>query len=153
MDFKQNIFSDLINSNSEFVPIISDEDEGALMNVEVPDIIPILPLRNTVLFPGVVIPITVGRQKSIQLIKDAYSGDKIVGCLTQIDASIEEPEEKDLFRLGTVAQIVKILEMPDGVTTVIIQGKRRFQLEEMKVKEPYFRGRVSVLDTRRSPRG
>ena len=146
MGLKQNIFSDILNSNSEFIPIISDEDETSLMDINVPDVIPVLPLRNTVLFPGVVIPITVGRQKSIQLIKDAYAGDRIIGCLSQIDASIEDPDDKDLFRIGTVAQIVKILEMPDGVTTVIIQGKRRFKLLEMKTLSPYFMGKISLLD-------
>ena len=137
-------FTDLINPDSDFIPILSEDGADFQTDLSLPEILPILPLRNTVMFPGVVIPITVGRQKSVQLIKEAYQGDKYIGCLSQIDADIEEPEEKDLYRLGTVAQIIKILEMPDGVTTVIIQGKRRFSLNDMIETEPYFKGKVTV---------
>ncbi|MEA3444353.1 MAG: endopeptidase La [Bacteroidota bacterium] len=138
-------FSNIINGDAEYIPIIPDGDEEEMNKLDVPDILPILPLRNTVLFPGVVIPITIGRQKSIDLIKEHYKGSRIIGCLSQVDANIEDPRTKDLFAVGTVAQIVKILEMPDGVSTVIIQGKRRFKMTEMITEEPYFQAKVSLL--------
>jgi ATP-dependent Lon protease len=138
-------FSNMISNETEFISIISDEDEESINSIEAPEILPILPLRNTVLFPGVVIPITVGREKSIKLIKEYYQGDRVIGCLTQLDVNLEEPTTVDMFRVGTVAQIVKVLEMPDGVTTVVIQGKRRFELQEMVQEEPYFKGRVRLL--------
>ncbi len=137
--------SKLMGGETEFIPIIPDGDEEALNTLDVPDVLPILPLRNTVLFPGVVIPITVGRQKSINLIREYYQGSRIIGCLSQTDPNIEEPVSTDLFKIGTVAQIVKILEMPDGVSTVIIQGKRRFKMEEMLTSDPYFKAKVSLL--------
>ncbi len=140
-------FSDIINNaDSEIIPIIPTDESDFQKDLSLPEILPILPLRNTVLFPGVVIPITVGRQKSVQLIKETYAKDKFLGCLSQLDANIENPLESDLYRVGTVAQIVKILEMPDGVTTVIIQGKRRFSLVEMIDSEPYFKAKVSVVN-------
>lgn len=145
MGYREAEFSSIIGGEAEFIPIIPDGDEQSLNDMEVPEVLPILPLRNTVLFPGVVIPITVGRQKSIQLIRECYNSNRIVGCLSQMDANIEEPEAKDLFTTGTVAQIVKLLEMPDGVFTVIIQGKRRFKVTEMLISEPYFKARVSLL--------
>ncbi|MCF8370903.1 MAG: endopeptidase La [Bacteroidales bacterium] len=145
MGYREAEFSNIIGGEAEFIPIIPDGDEQSLNDMEVPDVLPILPLRNTVLFPGVVIPITVGRQKSIQLIREYYNSNRIIGCLSQMDANIEEPEAKDLFTTGTVAQIVKLLEMPDGVFTVIIQGKRRFMVTEMLTSEPYFKARVSLL--------
>jgi ATP-dependent Lon protease len=145
MAYLQNEFSNIIGNDSEFIPIIPDGDESELNDTQVPDVLPILPLRNTVLFPGVVIPITVGRQKSINLIREYYNSNRIIGCLSQMDANIEEPEAKDLFTTGTVAQIVKLLEMPDGVFTVIIQGKRRFKVNEILTSEPYFTAKVSLL--------
>jgi ATP-dependent Lon protease len=133
-------------SESEFFPIISDEDQDSIEKFNFPDLLPILPLRNMVLFPGVVIPISVGRDKSLRLIKEAFKNDKIIGTVAQIDPSIEEPKSDDLHRYGTVASIMKILEMPDNSTTVIIQGKRRFTVKEYLSEEPYFTAYVSPLE-------
>jgi ATP-dependent Lon protease len=136
-------FSDIIESDTEFIPLLSSEDEE-LMNAEkIPDTLPILPLRNTVLFPGVVIPITVGRDKSIKLIKESYNGDKIIGVVSQKDIETEDPDFKDLNNIGTVAQIMKLLQMPDGSTTAIIQGKKRFVLQDLVQTDPYLRAKVS----------
>src|SRR6478736_5012631 len=110
-----------------------------------PDTLPILPLRNTVLFPGVVIPITVGRDKSINLIKDAYKGDKIIGVVSQKDVSIEDPKFEELNTIGTMAHVLKMLRMPDGNTTIIIQGKKRVKLLKAVQVEPYIRAMVEVF--------
>jgi ATP-dependent Lon protease len=134
--------SNYINDETEFFPLLTSEDEEVMNSEETPEILSILPLRNTVLFPGVVIPITVGRDKSIKLIKEAYKGKKLIGVVAQKDASIEEPSFDDLHLVGTMAHIVKMLQMPDGNTTVIIQGKRRFHLEQQVQSEPYFTARV-----------
>ena len=140
-------FTDLLDGEAEFIPLLSNEDE-ALMNTEkIPEELPILPLRNNVLFPGVVIPITVGRDKSIKLIKDSYAGDKIIGVISQKDIEIEDPGADDLYHVGTVAQIMKILQMPDGSTTAIIQGKKRFRLLELHQTDPYFKAKVASFET------
>ncbi len=138
-----------MEDDGEFIPLITEEDEDEMKNVEVPEVLPVLPLKNTVLFPGVVIPITVGRDKSLSLVKDVYQGDKMLGALSQKDSVIDDPEEKDLNQIGTVAQILKILEMPDGSTSVIIQGKRRFKLREIVSADPYFSARVNLLDEKK----
>jgi ATP-dependent Lon protease len=144
----KNIFlSDLMDGDTEFFPLLSSEDEEQMNEEKVPEELPILPLRNTVLFPGVVIPITVGREKSIKLIKEAYSGDKTIGVVTQIDAEVEEPGDKDLYRVGVVARIIKILQMPDGNTTAIIQGKKRFKIDLITQLEPYIKAKVSNYET------
>ncbi len=138
-------FTNIIDQETEFIPLIS-EDEEDKMNLEtVPEVLPILPLRNNVLFPGVVIPITVGRDKSIKLIEDAYNADKIIGVVSQIKADIEQPKGEDLHKIGTVAQIIKKLKMPDGSTTIIIQGKRRFEIQSIIQEEPYFKALVKGL--------
>jgi ATP-dependent Lon protease len=135
----------IIDQESEFIPLISEEEEDNMNKEDVPEVLNILPLRNNVLFPGVVIPITVGRDKSIKLIEEAYSGDKTIGVVSQKKASIEDPVPSDFNKIGTVAQIIKRLKMPDGSTTVIIQGKRRFQVEDFIQTEPYFKARVTGL--------
>ena len=140
------MFSDLIDSETEFIPLLSSEDEEAMNTEEVPEILPILPLRNTVLFPGVVIPITVGRDKSIKLIREYYKGSRIIGVVAQKDANIEDPEFDDLHKVGTVAYIIKILQMPDGSNTAIIQGKRRFAIREMIQSEPYIMASVTAFE-------
>ena len=126
----------------EFIPIFSLEDEEKMEKEATPKSLPILPLRNTVLFPGVVIPITVGRDSSVQLIKDANKGDKIIGVVSQKDENVENPTFSDLNTKGTVAQIMKMLKMPDGNTTVILQGKKRLQLKELIQEEPYLRAEI-----------
>jgi ATP-dependent Lon protease len=132
----------VINEDTEFFPLMSQEDEEEMNNEQTPEILSILPLRNTVLFPGVVIPITVGRDKSIKLIKEAYRGDKIIGVVSQSDVAIEDPTYEQLNNIGTIAFIIKMLQMPDGSTTVIIQGKQRFRLREEIQSEPYIKASI-----------
>jgi len=126
----------------ELIPLLTNEDEEQMNNEQLPDIVSVLPLRNTVLFPGVVIPITVGRDKSIKLIKDAYASDRIIGVVSQKDVSIEDPKLSDLNNIGTVAQILRMLRMPDGNTTVIIQGKRRFKIKNIVQDDPYLKAQI-----------
>jgi len=137
--------TNLMDEDSDFIPIIADEDESAIDEFVVPDSLPILPLRNTVLFPGVVIPITVGREKSLKLVREVYADKALLGAVSQIDYEVEEPEVEDMNKVGTVAQIIKILEMPDGTTTVILQGKKRFEIEEMVSNEPYHVAKINTL--------
>lgn len=142
-----NIFDSLqldqiIEEDTEFIPLMTNEDEEEMNKEEMPGDLPILPIRNTVLFPGVVIPITVGRDKSIKLVKDAQSGKRVIGVVAQKDKTNEEPTSEDLFPIGTMAQIMRVFRMPDGNTTVIIQGKKRFKTIEFTQSEPYFKARV-----------
>jgi len=130
---------------AEFIPLITAEEEENMNNQQYPDELAILPLRNNVLFPGVVIPITVGRDKSIKLIQDANKGNKIIGVVSQKNQEIEAPEFVDLHKIGTVAQILKLLKMPDGSSTVIIQGKRRFEVLQPTETEPYMKAKVKML--------
>ena len=141
--------TDVIETDTEFIPLISPEDEDRMNLEEVPDKLPILPLRNNVLFPGVVIPITLGRDKSIKLIQDAYKGNKIIGVVSQIDSNIEEPQYADLFKIGTVAQIIRMLKMPDGSSTIIIQGKKRLKLVEELSTEPYLVAKIEEFEEKR----
>jgi ATP-dependent Lon protease len=135
-------FNPAIDEDSDFIPLLSIEDEDNMQAEKLPDVLPILPLRNTVLFPGVVIPITVGRDKSIALIKESYKGDRTIGVVSQKNDSVEEPSYDDLNTVGTVAHIIKMLRMPDGNTTVIIQGKKRFKINEFTQSEPYHKAKV-----------
>lgn len=135
----------MIDQDTELIPLMTNEDEDNLKDEDVPGLIPVLPLRNTVLFPGVVIPITVGRDKSIKLIREANKGNKIIGVTTQRDGNVEDPQVGDLNPTGTVAQILKMLRMPDGNTTVIIHGKKRFKLKEMITQDPYFQGNIELI--------
>ena len=129
-------------SDHEFIPLISAEDEDAMDKEETPEVLPILPLRNTVLFPGVVIPITVGRDKSIRLIQEANKGNKIIGVVAQRNPDLDEPSFEDLYMIGTQASIIRMLKMPDGNTTVILQGKKRFSIKGLVATEPYFKAQV-----------
>ena len=133
------LMTDMIDSgNSEFIPVLTIDDIHLSHDEKVPEVLPILPLRNSVLYPGVVIPITVGRDRSMQLVKDYYKKRKPIGVVAQKDANVEEPGLADLYPIGTVAQILKTFQMPDGNLTVIIQGKRRFEILELQQLEPYF---------------
>jgi len=125
----------------DFLPIIPLNEGGQEdgQEIVVPDTIALLPLRNTVLFPGVVLPITVGRDKSIRAVMDAYKADKLIGVVAQKDSAVEDPGVTDLERIGTIARIVKLIKMPDGGTTIIIQGKVRFSIESIVAEEPYFK--------------
>jgi len=132
---------------SEFIPMIplnENDDNNDKLN-EIPDELPILPLRNTVLFPGVVLPITVGRDKSIKAVNEAYKSGKLIGVLAQKDSNIEDPEPKDLCQIGTAARIIKLIKMPDGGTTVIIQGKRRFTLDFIQSTDPYITAKCTLM--------
>lgn len=152
MDDKKNkisgdtLISSVIENREGLVPILADGDESELSSVEVPAILSILPLRNTVLFPGVVMPINVGRQKSLQLIRESYGGDKLIGTVTQKEGQVEDPKPADLYQVGTMAEVLKILEMPDGTTSVIIQGKRRFRMHGIVETVPYMRATVHALN-------
>jgi len=130
----------------EFMPLISIEEEDEDRIDEVfPDIMPILALKNTVLFPGIVIPITVGRDRSIKAINKAYENDRTIAVLSQKDTKVETPVANDLYRVGTIAKIVKILKMPDGTTTAILQGRKRFSLVDLLQTEPLLEGIVEPL--------
>ncbi|MGC1513964.1 MAG: endopeptidase La [Maribacter sp.] len=131
-----------IDQDAELIPLLTPEDEEQMNSETLPETLPILPLRNTVLFPGVVIPITAGRDKSIKLIKDANNGSKEIGVVSQKDEETENPDVKDINTLGTVARILRVLQMPDGNTTVIIQGKKRFEIAEVLTKKPYITATV-----------
>ena len=134
-----------IEADAEFIPLITAEEEENMNKEKFPEDLAILPLRNNVLFPGVVIPITVGRDKSIKLIQDANKGKKIIGVVSQKNQEEESPEFSDLHTVGTVAQIIRLLKMPDGSSTVIIQGKRRFEIVQPNQTEPYMRANVKML--------
>ncbi|MDG1035799.1 MAG: endopeptidase La [Crocinitomicaceae bacterium] len=146
--FDKNIlqFTSEIDADAEFIPLITAEEEENMNKQSYPDELPILPLRNNVLFPGVVIPITVGRDKSIRLIKDANAGSKIIGVVSQKNQDEENPEFVDLHKFGTVAQIIRMLKMPDGSSTVIIQGKRRFEITDPVQTDPYMKSCVKLLN-------
>lgn len=141
-------FQDL-EGDAEFIPLMSAEDEDAMDKESLPDMLPILPLRNTVLFPGVVIPITAGRDKSIKLINETNKGNKIIGVVSQKDEFEEEPDIEDINTVGTVAQILRVLKMPDGNTTVIIQGKKRFEVMDVVQKTPYLTATVREVSEAR----
>lgn len=134
------------DENSELIPLMTTEDELEINNESLPETLPILPLRNTVLFPGVVIPITAGRDKSIKLINDANKGNKVIGVVAQKDELIEDPTANDIHTTGTVARILKVLKMPDGNTTVIIQGKKRFKVAEVITEDPYMNATVRPVE-------
>ncbi len=136
----------LMEAETEFIPLLSPEEEEMMTAEALPETLPILPLKNTVLFPGVVIPITINRDKSIKLVRDIYKREKVIGVVSQKNDLIEDPEFDDLNAIGTVAFILKTLSMPDGSTTAIIQGKKRFKLESVVETEPYLRARVSSFD-------
>ena len=133
------------DENSELIPLMTPEDEEEIANEKLPETLPILSLRNTVLFPGVVIPITAGRDKSIKLIDDANKGSKVIGVVAQKDEDIEDPTASDIHETGTVARILRVLKMPDGNTTVIIQGKKRFKVTEVITEEPYMNATISEV--------
>jgi len=139
------LLPEMINGEGEIIPIITDGDDSELEEMDVPEVIPVLSLRNTVLFPGVVLPISIARPKSIQLIKEVYRTDKIVGTVAQKDPEIENPKFEDLHSIGTIGQIVKLLEMPDGSTTAIIQGRKRMILRELVSDDPYFLAKVNPI--------
>ena len=134
-----------IDENAEFIPLLTTEDEEEIERERVPHVLPILPLRNTVLFPGVVVPISAGRDASIRLINEANETTKTIGVVAQTDENTEIPEGKDVYRLGTVARILRVLKMPDGNVTIIIQGKKRFQIEGIVEEKPYIKAAITEV--------
>ncbi|MDP4150278.1 MAG: endopeptidase La [Bacteroidota bacterium] len=150
---KENLFV-RAEDDMDFMPIIplNESDNETLNDIQIPKELPVLPLRNTVLFPGVVLPITVGRDKSIKAVNDAYKADKLIGVLAQKDSSIEDPGVGDLEDVGTVARIIKLIKMPDGGTTVILQGKRRFKVGAVTAEDPYFKAQVVLLQEEEAPK-
>src|SRR5947209_7976982 len=138
----------------DFIPIVPLNETEAESNekIDIPRDIALLPLRNTVLFPGVVLPITVGRDKSIKAVNDAYKANKLIGVVAQKDSSIEDPASKDLENTGTVAKIVKQIKMPDGGTTIIIQGKSRFTIKSILNEEPYFKAAIDIIIEEEAPK-
>lgn len=125
INLKAVLLENMGEDSADFLPILGDEKELLNDNIQIPDTLPILPLRNTVLFPGVIIPINIGRDKSLKLIRDSYKQNSLIGVIAQKDTNTENPGINDLYQIGTIASILKILEMPDGTTTAIIQGKKR----------------------------
>lgn len=145
-----SIYNSLDDADSSFedfeqaIPLMSDDEEADLAGKSVPESLPVLPLKNTVLFPGVVVPITVGRDRSLALVKEAYASDKIIGVVTQKDENVEEPKPADLYTVGTMAKIIKLIKMPDGSRTIVIQGKTTFKVNEFLQEEPYFMAKVEA---------
>jgi ATP-dependent Lon protease len=150
----EKLFFQRSEQEMDFMPIIpiNETEHDNLADTEIPKEIPILPLRNTVLFPGVVLPITVGRDKSIKAVHDAYKTDKLIGVLAQKDSSVEDPSLNELVAVGTIARIIKVIKMPDGGTTVILQGKRRFKVGSITTDDPYFKAQVILLQEEDAPK-
>ncbi|MDD3907709.1 MAG: endopeptidase La [Bacteroidales bacterium] len=147
IQIKKRLSDDIEEIDSEFIPMISENEEDQhLQQTDLPDTLPILPLRNMVLFSGVVMPVTIGRNKSLRLVRETYQKESLLAVFTQIDANVDDPGVKDLYPNGLVARIIRILEMPDNTTTVIIQGMKRCLLDELVSTEPYLRGRVKIIE-------
>ncbi|MFN0202962.1 MAG: LON peptidase substrate-binding domain-containing protein, partial [Bacteroidia bacterium] len=131
----------------EFMPLFSlDEDDEPRGDEVYPDVMPILALKNTILFPRIVIPITIGREKSIAAIQHAYENNRLIAVLSQTDTRIEDPKLDDLYKIGTIARILKILKMPDGTTTAILQGRKRFKINSLIEDTPFLRGSITALE-------
>ena len=137
------------DTETDLIPLLTPEDEEEMNNEELPDSLSILPLRNMVLFPGVVIPITAGRDKSIKLINDAYASGKVIGVVAQKNEEIEDPAKNDIHKIGTVARILRVLKMPDGNVTVILQGKKRFQIGSIISETPYITAKIEEVSEKR----
>ncbi len=141
-----------IDEDAELIPLMTPEDEEEIDKEDLPEVLPILPLRNTVLFPGVVIPITAGRDKSIKLLNEANNGNKTIGVVSQKEEGVENPSLKDINKVGVVARILRVLKMPDGNTTVILQGKKRFKIDGIVEEIPYIKAKVKEVDEARPAR-
>ena len=146
MNIEDILIQQAMNDEVSIIPVMSIDGEQNLSDIEFPDILPIIALRNAVLFPETIIPITVGRYKSISLVREVYKTNKILGAISQRDHKLEDPNTKDLFNIGTLAKIIKIIEMPDGGLTIILQGVKRFNVLEFIGTEPYFTASVKYLD-------
>ena len=151
---KDSILFQRTEDEMDFIPIIplNESDNETSDGTDIPDELPVIPLRNTVLFPGVVLPITVGRDKSIKAVNDAYKADKLIGVVAQKDSNVEDPAITDIENVGTVARIVKLIKMPDGGTTVIIQGRIRFKIKSIISDNPYFKASIDTIKEEESPK-
>ena len=136
----------IINEESELIPLMTSDDEEAINKEKLPKSLSILPLKNTVLFPGVVIPITATRNKSVKLIKAANKGDKLIGVVSQINNKVSDPKIGDINNIGTVAKILRVLQMPDGNLTIIIQGKKRFKIEKIISEKPFIKADICEIN-------
>ena len=145
MYFGFNPEFDGVEDNPEFMPLFSKQDEEDYGKMENPEEVPVLTIRNTVLFPGVIFPITLGRDMSIKLVREAAKKDKIIAVVAQRNPEVEDPAQEDLYEVGTLAHIIRTMRMPDGTTTVIIQGRKRIHIDEYTQKEPYFKAKISNL--------
>lgn len=143
---KQRLSEDEFEDFEQAIPLLSEEEEKRITESDIPDELPILPLKNTVLYPGVVIPITVGRDRSLELVKHAYETDKTIGIVTQKNKDQEDPAPDELFQVGTIAQILKLIKMPDGSKSIVIQGKSVFEIEEFTQHDPYYIARVKPFE-------
>ncbi|MFT6746348.1 MAG: ATP-dependent Lon protease, partial [Glaciecola sp.] len=152
LNFKDLYLDDMMNEETEFIPLITSEEEDEEKDAPLSEILPVLTLKNTVLFPGVVIPITVGRDKSIKLIQETYKNTKTIAVASQKDSLVEDPNFDDLHNIACVGSILKVLRMPDGNTTVIIQGKRRCSLEKLVTDDPYIKAEVNRLTDKKAPK-
>ena len=148
IDLTDILLDQIQDEHQDFIPV-SDEKDASKEQLHIPDTLPILPLRNMVLFPGVILPINIGREKSLLLIRQAYKQNSLIGVIAQRDTQTENPYRNDLYRVGTVASVLKIMEMPDGTTTAIVQGKRRFELEDILYDEPFHVGKILLLQEER----
>src|SRR5665647_1412272 len=141
-----NLFSENMLGSSDIFPIISLDERSSELNMNSGDVLPILPLRNMVLYPGVLLPVSVARSKSLKLVRAANENDLLIGVCSQIDKKLDDPTFDELFPMGTVAQVVRILEMPDNTTTVILEGKRRFHLGDVESLKPYMKAKVNLVE-------
>lgn len=139
----------VMQNDSEFIPLLSQDEEDKMMNETFPAVLPLLPVKNVVLFPGVVIPITAGRNKSINLLQDAQQSDKIIAVITQKDVNVDNPTLEDMYTVGTIGKILKLLKMPDGSSMVILQGIRKFSINSILEEEPYLKAEVTLLEDKR----
>lgn len=149
--FDAQAFSSIVEEDVEFLPILSLDEDDDNTKIDYPETIVVMPLRNTVLFPGIVLPITVGREKSIKALQNAFRGNKLIGVVAQKDGNIEDPETHQLYTTGVIAKVIKQLKMPDGSTTVIIQGKKRFVINEFTSQEPYLQAKITLLEDKPHP--
>ena len=146
IEFTTPLSANAMEDEPGIVSIIEDETDLVNDDTAVPDTLPILPLRNMVMFPNIILPINIGRSTSLQLIRQAYKQNAIIGLFTQRDPVTENPQQNDLYTIGTAAIVLKLLEMPDGTTTAIVQGKKRIQLDDILYDEPYLVGKVFVKE-------
>ena len=142
-----------LEDEADLIPLMTSDDEEAMLKEPLPEELPILPLKNTVLFPGVVIPITASRDRSVKLIKEVNKGSKLLGVIAQQNGDTKSPSPKDLFQKGTLAKVLRVLKMPDGNTTVILQGKKRFETTGYTREQPFLKAEIKALDEVRPDEG